>query len=523
MRHIDNLENESPADCQEAVTQVDLSGDAWRAPSGTRTQKRRNHAIHRKFPEYFKRSSLDGDFVDAPITSIKAGDQEYIVFGSPGCSIHGHYDRDDGMGTVDSLAKTAIDGGVRLGSYTPHNHKESRNGVPPDDPRYEDEKGKPNIVDDPQAFKQLREDTARVTRESNGKFIALYGQELGTISKTNHVVLLNTPTLFIADLDGNQHEYPVTRFMGHDSARPTSPDGEQQVFHYKVTDGLALIEELRRLKAFKRAGLAHPDTRSQPVNGFPKGVNPNHYFMNCYPNQYEWAKNYGEIYTFQGVIQGQGLTRGPVEHMSPGSLKLDPAFGYIDTGIKLGFVFERDQHYGDMGGRPAGMGLLVHKEDQEEVMECLAQRRTFTSTDYKNLQAVTIANDKYVMGSVINPADIDKLRFKVLIGGRLDRKATYNVKLWADTTVGDLKTASVVEEKSVTGDELLNNNQEVLFDDVKYKRENANAFVMQIERAYPGQNGQKQVDTAAATTTIWVQPEGWLPSPAKGIEINRHN
>lgn len=516
MHRGDELENLPSADCQEAETSAaNLAGDTWKAPRKSRTRKSYHHSLHRPRPQLIKPTHTDSDFVDAPITSIKVGNEEFILHGSAGSSIHGHYDRDDGMGTVNSLAKSAADGDVAIWAVTPHNHNQSRNGVPPDDPRYEDQKGKPNIVDDPVAFKQLREDIERANKESKGKRIGVYGQEAGTISKTNHVIVLDTPTLLIADLDGNQHEYPVSRFMNAESARAAA-NGEQPVFHYKVTDGLALLEKLIELKALKKGGLAHPDTRSQPVEGFPKGVNPKHYFMNCFPNQYEWAKKFGQIYTFQGVIQGQGLTKGPVEHMSPSSLKLESAFGYIDTGIKLGLVFERDQHYGDVGSRPAGMGVLLRTKDTAGLMEGLAERRSFASTDYKDLQAVTIANDKYVMGSVINSADIESLRLKVLIGGKLDRKAQYNVKLWADTAIGDVNTANVVEEKSMTGAELLNNHQEVVFDDVKYEPKNCNAFLMQIERAYPGEKGQKQVDTAAATTTIWVQPSGWEPGPAKG-------
>lgn len=507
-------------ECQEGeACAPDISSDAWAKPKKSSSHRKHAHvqtsapAVHRK--------SIESDFVDAPINSIKVAHQEFILFGGANCSFHGHYDRDDGMGTVDSLAESAIKDGVRWFAVTPHNHKDSRNGVPPDDARGKDEAGKPNIVEDPKAYAQLRNDVARISQ--GRKTLAFYGQEMGTISKTNHLIVLEEPTLFIADLDGNTKEYPVRRFMSDLSQKQTADD-DPPVFHYKVTDGLAAIAKFESLKAWKNDILAHPKDGVPQEKGFPKGVSSVHYFMNCFPNQYEWAKKCAPYYTGIGAIQGMGLTNGPVEHMSPKSLKLQPIFGYNDTGIKLAAVFERDQHYGQAGGRPAGMAMLVRSEDKPALREALAERRSIVSTSYDDLHAVTIANDKYVMGNVINSADIDSLQFKVLIGGKLDRKATYNVRLWADTALGDLKTATVVDEKSVTGDELLNNHQEIIFDNVKFKPKNGNAFSMEIERAYPGENGQSEVDVAASTTSIWVEPPNWAPGPAKGlISTLRHS
>lgn len=513
------FENQSFVGCQDGeFCAPDISHDTWAKPK--KSSSHRKHAHAQTSEHAVHRQSAEGDLVDAPINSIKVGDQEFVLYGGPGCSFHGHYDRDDGMGTVDSLAESAIKDGVRWFSVTPHNHKDSRNGVPPDDARGKDEAGKPNIVEDPKAYAQLRNDVARIS--AGRKTLAFYGQEMGTISKTNHLIVLEEPTLFVADLDGNTKEYPVRRFMDGLTQKQTA-HGDPPVFHYKVTDGQAVIAEFERLKVEKNSILAHPKDGVPQEKGFPKGVSSVHYFMNCSANQYEWANKWGPYYTGIGGIQGMGLTNGPVEHMSPKSLKLQAVFGYNDTGIKLAVVFERDQHYGVAGGRPAGMAFLVRSEDKPALREALAERRSIVSTSYNDLHAVTIANDKYVMGNVINSADIDNLQFKVLIGGKLDRKATYNVKLWADTALGDLKTATVVDEKSVNGDELLRNHQEVQFDNVKYKPKNGNAFVMEIERAYPTDNGQTEVDVAAATTAVWVAPPDWKPGPVQGLKsVLRH-
>ncbi len=510
------VEQQSIVECQDAeACGPDLGSDAWAKPKRSSGHKKRAHA--EAASEAVQRKSVESDFVDAPITSVKVGDKDFILHGGANCSFHGHYGHDDGMGTVDSLAESAIKAGVKWFAVTPHNHKDARNGVPPDDPRAKDQAGKRTVVEDPEVYAQLLKDVERISK--GGKTLAFAGLEMGTISKTNHIIAIDEPTLLIADLDGNTKEYPVRRFMDGPS-QPPAPDGQQPVFHYKVKDGLAVIDYFRRNNRAKNLYLAHPEDGAPQEKGFPKGVNSHHYFMDCFANQYEWSAKCGPYYTGIGAIQLKGLTNGPVERMSPKSLKLQPVFGYNDTGIRLAMLIERDQHYGDAAGRPAGMALLVpvgKEVDKPLLRQALGERRSMVSTAYDDLHAVMIANDKYVMGNVINPADIDSLRFKVLIGGKLDRKATYNVKLWADTALGDLKTATVVDEKSVTGDELLRNHQEVNFDNVKYKPKNGNTFVMEIERAYPTSNGKSEVDVAAATTAIWVSPPESVPAPAKGL------
>ncbi len=509
------VEKQSIVECQDAeACGPDLGPDAWAKPKRSSRHKKHGHTEHNSEPIHQK--SVESDFVDAPITSVKVGDQDLVLYGGANCSFHGHLNLDDGMGTVDSLAESANKGKVKwIAAGTLHNHKDSRNGVSPDDPRAKDQQGVPNVVDNPKSYAQMRQRADQISQE--GETLVFTGLEMGTISKTNHLIVLEEPTLLIADLDGNTKEYPVRRFM--EKPKPTE-DGDQPVFHYKVKDGLAVIDFFRTHNRSKNSILAHPEDGAKQEKGFPKGVSPVHYFMDCYPNQYEWAANCGPFYTGIGAIQGMGLRNGPVERMSPKSLKLQPVFGYNDTGIKLGIVFERDQHYGDAAGRPAGMALLVpsgdKKVDKPTLREALGERRSMVSTSYDDLHAVTIANDKYVMGNVIDPKDIDSLRFKVLIGGKLDRNATYNVKLWADTALGDLKTATVVDEKSITGDELLRNHQQVLFDNVKYKSKNGNAFVMEIERTYLTNNGQTEVDVAAATTAIWVAPTDSVPAPLLG-------
>ena len=476
----------------------DLTGDTWSKPAP-------RHGKDKVTPHFAVRM-LDS-VVDAPISSVRVGNEEFELRGGANSSFHGHYNRDDGMGDVESISKKAIEQNIAFASFTPHNTNESRNGVPKNDPRYEDQKGKKIIVEDPQAYFDLIKRTGEISKDK--KVILLYGQETDTIGKNcdpktpadNHTIWLQTPIFFICDNDGNVRDYKVSRSL--------SGDTSNKVVHYKLGDPTPILNALRNGEGFKRFILAHPRELSGKEPGVPEGICPSDYNMLAFKSPLEWVRQYARPYG-RGIeiLRGMALTKEKISWMDPNMMKLKPAFAYNDIGCHFAFTFGRDFHYGDPGGRPAGMAVLIPKGseiNQESILDGLDKLHTVVSTAWDELHAVTIANDKYVMGSTINPANIDDLRFKVLIGGKIDRKANYHVKLWADTALGDEKTAALAQEKTVTGDDLLANEQAVSFENVEYKAKNGNAFVVEVERAVETYDGQIKVDAKAATTTIWVE------------------
>jgi hypothetical protein len=95
-------------------------------------------------------------------------------------TFHGHYFRDDGVGTEAQIFQSAHEAGLQGYTITPHNHELARNGVD-DAVRTEAEKGVTIYAKDPKAHATLVAEAKKATVED--EFVAMPGNELGTIGK----------------------------------------------------------------------------------------------------------------------------------------------------------------------------------------------------------------------------------------------------------------------------------------------------------------------------------------------------
>lgn len=249
--------------------------------------------------------------------------------------------------------------------------------------------------------------------------------------------------------------------------------------------------------------LAHPRFRADESKSIPAADRGRDYGQKAFKSAKEWRERFADPYVRQiEVIKGGALTPDPVEVVAPGHLDPTSFAGYLDKGVHASPTFGRDYHYGDPGGNPGATGIMAKSLDKPSLMNALRERRTIATTNGEKLTGSMWGNDKHPMGSILDQAVISELSLSARIGGQVHPEAEYTVKLWGDTKVGDKKLASVLDEKTLTGAELLQNGNQVSFDALTHKLGNRSAYYMEIQRTDPVTGHVDKMWTAP----IWVEP-----------------
>jgi hypothetical protein len=117
-------------------------------------------------------------------TNLTAPSDAAPAFNTYRATLHGHTKFDDGMGTAEENYDKGKQGGLDVVFLTPHNHDGARQGVSPDDPRTDAEKGVPILAQSPEEYASII--TAAKAASEPGKFYAGYGIEAGTIGPSGH-------------------------------------------------------------------------------------------------------------------------------------------------------------------------------------------------------------------------------------------------------------------------------------------------------------------------------------------------
>lgn len=315
---------------------------------------------------------------------------------------------------------------------------------------------------------------------------AVSGKHLGGV---NHIILLEMPQ-FVETIrethsllappevvkvgDGNYKQ--LVEFL----------DG-----HKDTTGGTAVIE------------LAHPRFRADENPNTPAADRGRDYGQKSFKSKQEWLDRFVDPYVRQiELIKGGALTPDPVDVVAPGHIDPTSYAGYLDKGVHASPTFGRDYHYGDPGGNPGSTGIMAKSLDKPSLMNALRERRTIATTNGEKLTGSMWGNDTHPMGSILDQAAVSDLALSAKIGGEVVPEAEYTVKLWGDTKLGDKKLAEVIDEKTVTGADLLQNGNSVSFDPITHKLGNKSAYYMEIQRKDPGTGHVDKMWTAP----IWVEP-----------------
>ena len=328
------------------------------------------------------------------------------------------------------------------------------------------------------------------------------GKNLGGV---NHINVLEVPT-FLESV--REPRGALETFVLKMSGRDASPVIKKPDV-VKINDGdyKALVDHLDGLKDSTGGTpviqLNHPRFKADESPSTPVGERGRDYGQKAFKSHQEWLDRFATPYVRQiEVIKGGALTPDPVEVVPPGAVDATSFAGYLDKGVHASPTFGRDFHYGDPAGTPGTTMIMAKKLDKPSLLDGLRERRTIATTNGDKLNATMWGNDKHPIGSILDQAAVPDLKLSANIGGEVVPAAEYKIKLWGDKKLGDKKLAEVVEERSMSGQELLAAQNKVSFDALEHKLGNKSAYWMEIQRTDPVSGHTDRMFTAP----IWVEP-----------------
>jgi len=487
------------------------------------------------------------------------GNLERSLDGSSGMqmyfgSLHGHSRYSDGMGLPKDLYAKAAAEGQHVTTITDHNHAASRGGIGPGDARAKDQTGTPINTENPIEYSQTFADAAATTIE--GKHVSLVGTEMGTIGKVgsehkhshgmvnaesvergahagekfdlhearlesneanhlggvNHINLFEVPTFFEAVREPKTGLRSfIMRAVGKEPEVVVKPP---DVVKYNDGDYRAMVDHLDKIKDTTGntpiIQLNHPRYLADENPTTPAWKRGRDYGQKSFKNQQEWLDRFADKYVRQiELIKGGALNPSPIDKVPTGDLDPTSFAGYIDKKVHASPTFGRDFHFGEPVGNPGATGFYAKGLDKPSILEAMRERRTIATTSSKNLSGLLTANDRFLMGSIVDQSAVPSLSLKMRIDGNIDPAANYAVKLWGDTKVGDGKLAEVLQQRDISGADLLNQSQTVAFDAITGKVGQNSAYYVEVQRKDPH---------TANLDRMWTAPI-WLEQLAGGHSL----
>lgn len=390
-------------------------------------------------------------------------------------STHGHSVYSDGMGMPAEIYQRAKDLGLDFTAITDHSHTSARSGVPPGDPRYPGQQKTTSVAEDPIHYTETI--NAAKTATQDGKFVAIYGVELGTIGKVgstgpsgvNHINVLQTDTFYTTVKQGPKNAIappPVEKI--YDGNYKMLVDALDKTTD--ATGGRPVIQ------------LNHPRWSADESPNLPEKVRGRDYGQKSFSSNKEWVDRFGKYASQMEIINGDALGQGGIMDVSPSHLHGTDFAGYLDKGLKISPTFGRDFHYGDPGGTKAATGILSQNLDAKSLLDALRARRTIATTNRDLLTGHMTVNDAHPMGSVLDQKAVPDLNIKVTVGGKVSPDAEYTALLWGDKNLGDGKLAEVLQTKKITGAELAAAKNQISFDKVQPTLGRRSAFYVELQR-----------------------------------------
>lgn len=331
---------------------------------------------------------------------------------------------------------------------------------------------------------------------------AAAGRGLGGV---NHINVFEVPT-FLESV--RQPRGAMETFLYRLTGREPAPVFKKPDV-VKINDGdyKALVTHLDQLKDSSGGTpviqLNHPRFRADENPNTPRTERGRDYGQKSFRSHKEWLERFADPYVRQiEVIKGGALTKDPVDVVPPGAVDATSFAGYLDKGVHASPTFGRDFHYGNPGGTPGTTFIMAKSLDKPSLLEGLRERRTIATTNGDKLNATMWGNNKHPMGSILDQAAVPDLKLSANIGGEVVPGAEYKIKLWGDKKLGDKKLAEVVQETSMTGEQLLASQNRISFESIDHKLGNKSAYWMEIQRVDPVSGHTDRMFTAP----IWVEP-----------------
>jgi hypothetical protein len=332
------------------------------------------------------------------------------------------------------------------------------------------------------------------------------------ISGVNHYNLFEVPTFFESTKQApTGPKAALLRAIGIEPAPVVKTPDVKKINDGDVKGMVDVLDYLTATDGGKPiVQLNHPRYLADENPNTPAAQRGRDYGQKSFKNQQEWLDRFVNPYVRQvELIKGGALNPNPVDKVPTGNLDPTSFAGYLDKGVHASPTFGRDFHFGDPVGNPGATGIFAKTLDKPSILNALRERRTIATTSSKNLSGVLTGNDQFMMGSILDHSVVPSLNLKMRIDGDVAPDASYTVKLWGDTNLGDGKLATVVQEKTVKGSDLLKDNQTVAFDPVQGVTGQNSAYYVEVQRQAAG---------ASDTDRMWTAPI-WL----ENLAGSKHN
>ncbi len=390
--------------------------------------------------------------------SCSHAQNEQVFFGN----LHSHTSYSDGVGTPDEAYQHArFVAGLDFLAITEHNHaqaagsdgisiatqKELYTGVMPNGAPFPD--GLIPIAN---------------SMTSDGNFVALYGQEVSSISKGNHVNVFDAPAVVeIGDVPNGEFDDLINTWL------PTHLDSAGQG---------AILQ------------MNHPGN----------GPSSKEYGRDDFDSEADWISKLDAHAQLIAIINGPSHKSGGP--LPPGSARESQYKKFLNLGFHIAPVADQDNHFRTWGTiTNARTAVVAPQLTKAEILRALRSRHVYATED-RNL-AIIFRIDGHLCGDrVPAPAVGTALDVEVTITDPDEPNATYEVDVFADT-IGGSERAQVIDTYVLDGN--TSPGEVWTIDDLVYEGGHQYFFfrVRQFEEDGDGDR--------AWTAPVWFEPAGTTP------------
>lgn len=385
-----------------------------------------------------------------------SGHTQQVYFGN----LHGHTSYSDGTGTPADAFAAAKAAGLDFFAITEHNHdKGDGSGVRKDGKLIAKQ---PALYSGPSS--SLVSAAAAATKPT---FLALYGQEISTISQGNHINAFDVPSV-VSVTNGD-----VPALLNWIRDHPTT-SGEPAFLQFN-----------------------HPRSGS----GEPKD-----YGRDDYPSEPAWVEAVGPFVSLIEVLNAPALRDGTGFRTHAHQTEY---LHYLNMGFHVGPSVGHDNHYRNWGtSTDARVGVIADSLSKADVLKALRARRTFASED-RDLKVVFRANGAISGDITAPPPPQSELNLSVELNDPSEPTARYRIDVFMDEP-GGVASKAPVETFRSTGDGT------AVLDGVRFTRPGAYVFLRITQSGALEDDEHERDDDQVWTAPVWfeVAPEPGLTTPA---------
>lgn len=404
-----------------------------------------------------RRASL---FIAALLWSAAAAPQS-VYFGN----LHSHTSYSDGRGTPAQAYARARSAGLDFFALTEHNHDEAMGS---------DRRG---IATMPQLYSGQASSLVETADRLNapGSFVTIYGQEVSTISKGNHINIFGVGSV-VKEADVANGDVPALLNWAR-----SHPDA---------------------------AGLPALLQFNHPHNPEDEDAREDYGRDDFEPSK--WVSSVDPLVELIEVMNAPALKPGDGHraHAKEGYY-----FSYLDLGFHVGPSVGHDNHFENWGtSTDARVGVIAPALTREAIMAALRARHTFV-TDDKNLKVIFRSGNNLAGDILSAPVVGSELPLSVEIkdGDQSEANARYEI----DVLVGipGVQRAKRVERFAITG----NTQTPKKLEGVRFEREGQFVLLRISQVSTAAGDSEHDQEDRVWTAPIWY--EASVPSPVTVARI----